>query len=275
MIGMCAQERGKETGLEVRFHYLRPEEWRTRREACPVAYIPLGTLEWHGLHNPMGADGLQAEELALRCAAAGGVAFPTVYYGESRVNSLLETDPKYQEGIARRLGIDKALFDEARFPYSGMEQINHYQQHLVHIMTEAASYGFELAVFIVGHYPLIEHARSAVLSYNQWAYDKKWKRIAGMAVADFQMLGGKYEPAGDHAGGWETSHLLASHPQTVDLSLAAEEMEYGVMSKRRPGESTAAFGEEIYAAAVEEILKRVEDWKSSPEKYMCHGMRLD
>lgn len=261
--------------MEVRFHYLRPGELRVRREACPVAYVPLGTLEWHSLHAPMGADGLQAEAIAMRCGEAGGVVFPTVYYGESRVNSLLETDSEYQQGIAERLGIDISLLGEDRFPYSGMEQINHYQQHLIQIMAEAASYGFLLVVFIVGHYPLLDHARSAVLSYNQWAYDKKWRRIAGLALADFQMLRGKYDPAGDHAGGWETSHLLASHPQTVDLSLARENLEYGVMSERRPREATAEFGEEIYRAAVEGILAHVEDWRKDPAKYMCHGMCLE
>jgi creatinine amidohydrolase len=50
---------------EVRFARLRPREMTERRNARPVVYIPLGTLEWHGLHNPLGADGLQAEELAL------------------------------------------------------------------------------------------------------------------------------------------------------------------------------------------------------------------
>ncbi len=25
----------------------------------PVAYIPIGTLEWHGIHGPVGADGIQ------------------------------------------------------------------------------------------------------------------------------------------------------------------------------------------------------------------------
>lgn len=202
------------------------------------------------------------------------MVFPTVYYGESRVGSLLETDPKYQEGIGERLGIDSALLREDKFPYSGMEQIHHYQHHLIHIMAEAASYGFLLVVFIVGHYPLIEHARSAVLSYNQWAYDKQWKRVAGMVMADFLLLRERYAPAGDHAGGWETSHLLASHPQTVDLSLAATELEYGVMSERRPKDASAQFGDEIYGAIVEEILGRVEDWRRDPEKYYGHGVCL-
>ena len=116
--------------MEKRFHMLRPEQIIEQRDKCPVAYIPLGTLEWHGLHNPIGADGLQAEELALRCADQGGVVFPTVYYGESRVNSLLETDPKYQAGICERLSLNKNQFDADRFPYSGIAQIEHYQHHL-------------------------------------------------------------------------------------------------------------------------------------------------
>lgn len=261
--------------METRFHMLRPDQIRERRAACPVAYIPLGTLEWHGLHNPLGADGLQAEEMACRCAEYGGVVFPTVYYGESRVNSLLETDLKYQEGVAQRLGVEVVNFTQERFPYSGMEQIEHYQHHLVHIISEAASYGFELIVFVIGHYPLIEAARSAAVQYNQWAYDKPWKRAGVIVAADFQLLKELYDSPGDHAGGWETSHLLASNPDTVDLALAKEELQYGIMTKRNPRESTAEFGNEIYDAAAQKILERVQSWRENPQQYMGHGIKLD
>ena len=44
--------------IETRIERLRPIEIRKRREELSVAYLPLGTLEWHGLHNPLGADGL-------------------------------------------------------------------------------------------------------------------------------------------------------------------------------------------------------------------------
>ena len=258
---------------EVFFHRLRPGQIIKRRNECPVVYIPLGTLEWHGLHNPMGADGLQAEEMARRCAASGGgVVFPTVYYGESRLNSLMETDPRYQEGIAQRLGLSADLFQEERFPYTRMQEIEHHQHHLVHILAEAASYGFELAVFVIGHYPLVEGARSAVIQFNQWAYDKPWKRMCGMVCADFLMLRDQYTSAGDHAGGWETSHLLASDPETVDLSLASEEFQYGILSARDPSQSSAEFGEEIYQTAVQAILRNVEDWRTHPDKYQGHGM---
>lgn len=261
--------------MEMRFHYMRPNQITARRTEFPAAYVPLGTLEWHGLHSPMGADGLQAEEIALRCAAkGGGIVFPTVYYGESRVNSLLETDPKYQRGICERMGLQSDSFDESKFPYTGMQQVEHCNRHLIHIISEVASYGFKLVVFVIGHYPLIENARSAAITYNQWAYDKKWDRIGAMAVADYLLLRDRIEDAGDHAGGWETSHLLASHPETVDLNLAADELQYGIMGTRNPGASSAEFGNEIYDLAVERIVDRVHDWMKDGNKRMGHGMLI-
>src|SRR5262249_3744559 len=64
---------------------LHPRDLRERREECPVAWIPLGTLEWHGKHLPLGLDGVVPEEACLRAAREiGGVVFPTVYYGDHR-----------------------------------------------------------------------------------------------------------------------------------------------------------------------------------------------
>lgn len=60
---------------EVRYQYLRPDQIVMRREAFPVAYVPLGCLEWHGPHNPLGADAMQAEALAILAAQKGGGLF--------------------------------------------------------------------------------------------------------------------------------------------------------------------------------------------------------
>ena len=56
--------------LEVRYWMCRPEQAVVRRKQCPVVYIPIGALEWRGLHNPIGTDTLQAEGLAILCARA-------------------------------------------------------------------------------------------------------------------------------------------------------------------------------------------------------------
>ena len=76
---------------EVRYHMLRPGQVVQKRNEFPVAYIPIGTIEWHGIHNPLGADTLQAEGLAIMCAQkGGGLAFPPLYYGENRLESLMD-----------------------------------------------------------------------------------------------------------------------------------------------------------------------------------------
>lgn len=261
--------------MEVRFHLLRPEQISERRQEFPVVYIPLGTLEWHGLHNPMGADGLQAETLAIRCATiGGGLVFPTVYYGESRVGSLLETDPELKVGVAERMKVPVEFFDEERHPFSHSQQIEHYHRHLVHILAEAASYGFELAVFVVGHYPLLDHARAAILFYNQWCYDKKWANMGAWAFADYKLLDELYDSPGDHAGGWETSHLLASHSQCVDLSRACKELQYGIISTRDPLKSTAEFGNKTYDDAAKIAVMKVKERLENPKLYNGHGMPL-
>ena len=258
---------------DVSISKLRPEEVIKRRERFHVAYIPLGTREWHGLHNPMGADGLQAEEISIRCAKkAGGVVFPTVYYGESRVGSLLETDKELKNGVAKLLGLDQEQLSEQRFPYSAIQQIEHYQHHLLHILSEVAAYGFELSVFVVGHYPLLDHARAAILTYNQWLYDKPWKKMIAWAFSDYKLLTDKYENPGDHAGGWETSHLLASHPRTVDLSKASDSLQFGIMTTRNPKNSTAEFGNEIYDAAVERAIEIIKLRISNLSKFSGHGI---
>jgi hypothetical protein len=74
---------------------------------------------------------------------------------------------------------------------SPTEQTLNYQRLLLHVLAEAETRGFTLGVLVAGHDPLIDHARSAALLYPD---------------------------SGDHAAGWETSHMLALHPETVDLS---------------------------------------------------------
>jgi creatinine amidohydrolase len=59
---------------------LTPAEFKDRIEKCPVAYIPLGTLEWHGDHLPLGSDGLQSEGFfKLLAKEFGGIVLPKLF----------------------------------------------------------------------------------------------------------------------------------------------------------------------------------------------------
>jgi creatinine amidohydrolase len=267
---------------EVRYHMLRPAEIVARRNEAPVAYLPIGGLEWHGIHNAPGADTLQAEGLALALARrGGGLVFPPLYYGESRSEALMEANAADREAIAAGMDLAPENFSLERQPFSPMEQMINYQKLLLHILAEIQSLGFRLGVIVAGHYPLIDHANAAVSLFNQQRFQgslgAKRQKMLAWALVDYQFCRDAYgETAGDHAGGWETSHMMALHPQTVDLSLLPEKGQklVGAGGHMAPQDSTAAFGQETIDHAVERILPEVRHRLENPGAYTGHGRSL-
>lgn len=262
--------------IERRYHRLRPDQIVSLRRECPVAYIPIGTIEWHGLHNPTGADTLQAEGLALMCAErSGGLVFPPLYYGESRLEALMEANAADREQIAAAMALSPDNFTAERQPFTATEQALNYQRLLLHMLAEVETLGFALGVLVAGHYPLIDHARAAVLQFNQREFSKRQGMLA-WAVVDYLLLRDQFEAAGDHAGGWETSHMLALHPQTVDLTVLPPQGEplVGVMGRMAPQDASAEFGQRTFEAAAEIICQEVAHRLAHPELYRGHGNSL-
>lgn len=65
---------------EVRLDRLHPAEIEAALERAPVAWIPLGALEFHAPHLPNGTDGLTGHGLLVRSAQRlGGVVLPWSY----------------------------------------------------------------------------------------------------------------------------------------------------------------------------------------------------
>ena len=261
---------------EVRYAYLRPKEMIARRAACPVAYAPLGTLEWHGLHLPPGTDTIQAEGLAELCARkGGGLAFPSLWYGESRNESLMESGAADKEKIAELLGLPPENFLPDRMPFSSTDQVLNYQKLLLHILAEVESLGFKLGVLVAGHYPLIDHARAAALLFNKRRYSR-YQGMLAWACVDFLFLRKKYPEAGDHAAGWETSHMLSLAPETVDLSLLPPKGSplVGVHQKMAPQDANPEFGRKTLEEAADAVVGEVKKRLANIEFYKNHGMSL-
>jgi len=261
---------------EVRYHMLRPGQVVARRRECPAVYIPIGTLEWHGLHNPLGADTLQAEGLALMCAQrGGGLVFPPLYFGESRLEALMEANAGDRAEIAERMGLSPDNFLPDRMPFSATEQALNYHKLLLHILAEAETLGFEVGMLVAGHYPLIDHARAAVLEFNQRDLSRRPGMLA-WATVDYLLVRDQYEVAGDHAAGWETSHVMALHPHTVDLGLLPPKGErlIGVGGRMAPQDATAEFGRETFDVAAEIIVREVQHRLAHKGLYRGHGNSL-
>jgi creatinine amidohydrolase len=70
----------------VRIECLRPAEILARKRQCSLAFLPVGLLEYHGPHLPVGADAINAEMVAREtCRQLGrGVVLPTLYFGTER-----------------------------------------------------------------------------------------------------------------------------------------------------------------------------------------------
>ena len=61
---------------------LRPHQINEALQETSLIYLPLGTIEWHCHHLPVGLDALTAHGLCLRAAErTGGLVWPALYYG--------------------------------------------------------------------------------------------------------------------------------------------------------------------------------------------------
>jgi len=199
---------------EVRYEYLRPAEIVERRQFYPLLYLPLGTIEWHGPHNPVGLDGLKAHSLCLRAAQeGGGLVFPVVWFGEHRESHLMEINPYVGREIQDRMQLPHENFLPG-YTQSGtiIGQALDYLALLWKISCQAKSLGFKAIIYFNGHYPLTHYGRFVGHLVGRHLGMANWAGHEGELLAESGELG-----HGDHAGKWETSLMMDAAPERVDL----------------------------------------------------------
>lgn len=199
---------------------MRPRALVARRLACPVAYLPIGILEWHGYHNPLGLDGIKAERLLARMAGKfGGVMLPPLYWGDHRAESVeVICDSAVSEfpppgfgdhvtPICAAMGFSRRRLEAeaARSTANGGWRL--WEELVVHTLLQAESLGFELIVPYPGHYPMHGRMHRTVDTFR-----------AQGGRADVLVLTDHLVAYGDHAAAFETSLMLALAPELVDLT---------------------------------------------------------
>ncbi len=162
-----------------------------------------------------------------------------------------------------------------RHPFSATEQVLGYQRLLLHVLAEVESLGFKVGVLVAGHYPLIDHARSAVALFNKRLHSRRHGMLA-WAFVDYSLVSDRYDCAGDHAGGWETSHMMALHPETVDLSKLPPKGKplVGAGGRMAPQDATPEFGRETLEAAADVAVNEVRHRLEHTKMYRGHGNSL-
>jgi creatinine amidohydrolase len=242
------------------YHRLRPRELVARRNEMPVAYIGLGILEWHGLHNPLGLDGFKANGIALHLAEQlGGVVMPPLFWGDNRQEIcelvfdpavspwLPEGTKDHTGGIMAAMSLDKAAFqaDATRSNEEGGWRL--WEELMVHMLFQIQTLGFKHIVPIPGHYPLIGPLNRAIATYKEKGGTSKVLVLTDMMYSE-------NNDAGDHAAAFETSLMLAIAPERVKLSELDPDPTVpptGVLGKDPRSFASKEFGVKILAKMTE------------------------
>jgi len=227
----------------VSYDELSPDAFKQRIEQHPIGYLPLGTLEWHGAQNVLGADAIQARGLFMRAAEMyGGIVFPPLWVGPDRVCK--EGEGKWLMGMDshRMTQPNQQLPGSCYWVQKGL-----FLLLLESIVSQAKRAGFRCLI-ADGHGP----------SRKAWAemvdiWEKQYDIILLSAIRDFE--GTSWKTQMDHAGKNETSAMMALRPELVHLDrLPVDRFEWplGVMGED-PRDSSADFGESLLASTVKAI----------------------
>lgn len=195
-----------ESGMErVCYEQLTPRLFRERIAAAPIAYLPLGTLEWHGEHLPLGSDALQSRGFFIRLAQrVGGIVLPPLYAGPDYEH---KTDAGvfygmdfygFADGEPRQLDGSAYWVDDAFF--EGL---------LDRVIGQLHRAGFRI---VVGH----GHAPSTqafIGKAEDWAAEPGVKVLVCWREDESDGLGIQT----DHAAANETSLMMALHPDLVEM----------------------------------------------------------
>lgn len=173
-----------------RFERLRPAAIEEVRAATPVAYLPWGALEWHGVHAPTGLDGMQA---LLQCealaAALGGVVLPVVYAGTDTIK-----------------------------PFKGFgHTVEHRAATVAALLTEfldgLADEGWRVLVVVTGH---AGQGHQDALHAAADAFEGRRSDVAVRVWTSFDLIADRYPP--NHAARGEVSLQLVADAALVDLA---------------------------------------------------------
>jgi creatinine amidohydrolase len=191
-------------------------------------FQPLGTIEWHGVHNIVGLDAVKAHHLCVRAAQrGGGLVAPALFGGVGGMDEphtfVMEPESDVHSVLVR----------------SWVEKL----------CREAVRQDFRAVIILTGHYGSAQQIVIRDLAVRS-------SRTLGVPVLGtpeyFLALDVGY--LGDHAAWGETSLMLYLDPDSVDLSRLGNPPHEGV-GGRDPREATRADGERIAETIVGRLVR--------------------
>ena len=244
---------------KVQYEEMKPHEIRVARGEKPVAYLPIGGVEWHGEHNPVGLDTVKAHELCIRAAQkGGGLAMPALFWGESRESNLLEFNHDQDGKVAEKMGLAKESFAPGYMGGVTVEEEHAFYEHLLtHIYYQLKSLGFRVIFVLCGHYPLKPFAQRTAQRFVE--KNPEIRIYAGIEADPVRDI---YPRGGDHAAKWETSIMGTLRPELVDISVLPEDKSVpliGVYGEDPRSPDLEEFGRKVTQDIIDSMVAKTDE----------------
>lgn len=256
----------------VQMEHLRPEEILDEQKKISLVYLPVGPVEWHSYHMPLGTDALNAQEQARAMAAiTGGVVAPTLFIG---------TEPPADETMLKNLHVphkEEEYIVGMDFPNTTLPSMYFHEDVFCAVIREEVrlleKMGFLLVAVISGHGGQMNALRRVCKEIN--GESRRIRCLLPEGEGDEE---GEAFFAKAHAEGFDPGHadraetaLMLHLTQDVDLSrLPARDIplhseDFGIASGSQfmgtapvldgvvrddPRDATAAFGERMFTLGV-------------------------
>jgi creatinine amidohydrolase len=171
----------------VRAELLLPHEIDAALAARSLVYLPLGAIEFHSAHLPIGLDGLNAHGICLRAAArGGGIVLPPLFYGVGGGHT----------------GYPWTIMASSEAPIRDLLQQS---------FSRLRDFGVQAAVLFTGHFSDEQLALVDDIA-DRWNTTNSAMRVVSLAV---NRAAAHIAP--DHAGVFETTLLSAMWADRVQL----------------------------------------------------------
>jgi len=218
------------------YERLHPAELRALLESEPLAYVPVGTLEFHGEHLPTGVDSFEAHGLCLRAAErSGGVVLPPVYLASGCLD--LPFTLSFEPGLVHA------------WVSATIDQL--------------ALRGFRAIVVLTGHGPLdLNHLLKRACAEGEERHDG----LAAYALCWLELNAARLDAPDegdpstvDHAARIETSWMLVLEPKLVQLDRLSDDpdaAQLGIYGRNPRFTASAEFGQSQIDAAAELLAER-------------------
>jgi creatinine amidohydrolase len=221
----------------------------------PVLLLPIGAVEPHGPHAPLGTDVVIASAICERAAVA--------LSDDERVRALVL--PAFPYGVTRYAAAFRGAVSVSAQTVISM---------IVELCASVAADGFGHVV-LVNHHFEPEHVaalREAAETSGAALFDLTRRAQASRLTDEFRR-------GSCHAGSYETSLVLGERPELVDgaaaaalpavevdmpAAIAGGQTDFIAMGMEQaycgaPAEATAAEGERTYAVLVEMVIELIRE----------------